>query len=173
MTFPILKNRKLAAKSAGYLKDLAFLKFGMGLLYSAIDDLVKDETIFIKTNKDNKNHKKNTQIKRRIEAFIFEGSKIFKRVNKDDLMKTDKTARLILFSMVKVSESNTTLNLELLAIYSFFLRFKEKRVKKLDCDFEYFSNSKRLFDLAALICEVDIDDDMKEYHLAAKLVKAY
>lgn len=174
MTYPInrINQTKLKAhKPLSYLKDLAFLQMSLSLFKTSLDDLLKDEKIFIKTKTDNKHKKTNQQIKRRIESLIDQRGSLFTDLCVNDSLKVNELAKKLFKKMVTISEKNISLNMELLAIYILWCRFKEQRLNLLHKDFEYYSNSKRLFDLAYLICEVDIEDKNIEYSIATKLKK--
>jgi len=168
MVATIIKQKP---KAQGYIKDLAYLKLAIGFFKTAIDDLLKDEELFTSTKKENQNKKTNQRITRRLEEYLNQRDIVFSNVNRSDRNKANKYADKLLVDFMRIAPKTISMNLELIAIYLIWCRFKEVRQKPLHVDFNYFANSKRLFDLAGLICTVDISDETAEYKLAYKLTK--
>jgi hypothetical protein len=173
MTFPFINKtikQTIKPKSQGYLKDLAYLKLSLGFLNTALQDMLKD-TDFNNRKKVNQNRKINKKINLMIESIISDRESIFNQVNKSDRIKASEMAEKLLLSFVKIAPKTQSMNLELIAIYTLWCRYKEKRAKPLHIDFKPFADAKRLFDLAELVCKVDIEDENIEYNLAYELTK--
>ena len=167
MTFPILTHTKKKHKTELYLKDLAYMNFSLSFFKTVLNDLSE--------NKDNKNFKVNQRLQRRLKNFTVNKGYLFLALNKQDLDRANNFYKKIFKKLVALGRTETVeLNMELLATYVFYCRFKEKRVKPLHTDFKEFADLKKIFNLADFICQIDnidIESEIKEYQIAFQLAK--
>jgi len=167
MTFPILTHNNNTHKTELYLKDLAYMNFSLSFFKTVLNDILE--------NKDNKNFKSNQKLQRRLENFTANKRYLFLALNKQDLDRTTNFYKKLFKKLLSFGRTKTIeLNMELLATYIFYCRFKEKRVKPLHPDFKEFADLKKIFNLADFICQIDnidIESEIKEYQIALKLTK--
>lgn len=168
MTFPIMTHTKKAHKTELYLKDLAYMNFSLSFFRTVINDLVE--------NKNNKNKTNNQRLQRRLENFVGNKGYLFLALNQQDLDRANNFYKKLFKKLVALGRTETVeLNMELLATYVFYCRFKEKRVRPLHQDFKEFADLKKIFNLADFICQIDnidIESEIKEYQIAFQLAKA-
>ena len=150
-----------------YLKDLAYLNFCMSFLKTTLNDL--------KENRDNKNKTINQKLQRRLENIIDERNKINPHLNNQDVIRVNTFYKKLFKKLILLCKDRSVeLNIELFATYIFYCRFREKRIKILNNDFEYFADLKKIFSLADFICQIDnidVEDEIIEYKIAYQIVK--
>lgn len=166
MTFPIHKKINVH-RTELYLKDLAYLNFCISFLKTTLNDL--------KENRDNKNKTINQKLQRRLENIIDERNKINPHLNNQDVIRVNTFYKKLFKKLILLCKDRSVeLNIELFATYIFYCRFREKRIKTLNNDFEYFADLKKIFGLADFICQIDnidVEDEIIEYKLAYQIVK--
>ena len=159
-------NFKQNNKSVHYLKDLAYLQLALGFFYDSLDDMMKN------TPTDENLIKANIDLIKEIQNILDLKDFYFGNLNSVDIKKKNELATKLLKSFVKIGgKANTSLNLELIAIYVLYTRFSDGRKKYLHENFNKFSNNEYLFNIARLICKLDKEDEGVEYFITYELAK--
>lgn len=160
-------NLKTKTKSVHYLKDLAFFQVALGFIHNSFEDK--------KTNplKNSEKIEENNKLIKHLESIIASRYFFFSRLTKSDLKKKDDFAMKLLKSFTKIASIYAnSINIELLAMYIYYARYSDNRKKYLHEDFNNFSENKYIFEVAALICEVEnFEDSGLEYKIAYEFAK--
>jgi len=166
MTFPYQLKTK-THQTQLYLRDLAYLNFSLSFFKTVMQD--------IKEKQDNKNKTINQRLYRRLEKIVNKIGYSVAILNDSDLNRMNTMYKKLFKKLLTMGKTNTVeINMELLATYILYCRFREKRVNTLHKNFEYFADLKVIFNTADFICQIDnidVESELVEYKLAFQLAK--
>lgn len=175
MTAPIQLHRKrLIPISSGAKTELLILQVIRALFIASIDAEKSDQILgaVVRNRNDNKIHKINARIDRRIKKLMERIDDVFdQNVSKETYQWiSKKSEQRIVPALKKVSEYD--LPLELIALYMLYVNFCE-RTKPLIAALEPFANPYLYFDEIDILKKTNFteDDESNAHDIAIEILK--